>query len=105
MSGDDGLAVPLISIGADGLISVTANAYPKEVSEMVRFGLAGNFKSARIIHYKLIDFNAAIFADGSPSGIKAALAITKLCSNYLRLPLVPVNQEVYEQIRKKIDQI
>ena len=104
LSGDDAITLPLLSIGADGVISVTANAYPKEFSEMVNLGLAGNFKPASVLHYKLLYFTNALFADGSPAGIKAALEIKKLCSNYLRLPLVPVNHEVYNLIKKLIDQ-
>lgn len=103
LSGDDGLTLPLISAGADGVISVTANAYPKEFSEMVKFALGGNIEPARVLHYKLIDFTNALFADGSPAGIKAALEIKKLCLNYVRLPLVPVNAEVYKLINHCID--
>jgi 4-hydroxy-tetrahydrodipicolinate synthase len=103
LSGDDGLTLPLIASGADGVISVTANAYPKEFSEMVRHALDGNYESARALHYKLVDFTGALFADGSPSGIKAALEIKKLCHSFLRLPLVPVNQEAYRLIHQCID--
>lgn len=103
ISGDDALTLPLIAAGADGVISVTANAYPRRFSDMVRFGLAGNILSARILHYELIDLTNALFADGSPSGIKAALEIKKLCQNYVRLPLVPVNSQVYDQINHCID--
>jgi 4-hydroxy-tetrahydrodipicolinate synthase len=105
LSGDDAITLALISAGADGVISVTANAYPKEFSEMVRLGLSGNFKLARTIHYKLIDFMNALFADGSPAGIKAALEIKKFCNSYIRLPLVPVNQDVNKLINKLIDQL
>ena len=104
LSGDDGLTLPLIAAGADGVISVTANAYPKEFSEMVHHAMDGNFKSARVLHYKLIDFTNALFADGSPSGIKAALEIKKLCFSYLRLPLVPVNPEAYNLLQDCISQ-
>jgi 4-hydroxy-tetrahydrodipicolinate synthase len=103
LSGDDGLTLPLISSGADGVISVTANAYPKEFSDMVKHALDGNYKSARALHYHLIDFTNSLFADGSPSGIKAALEIKKLCHNYLRLPLVPVNPEAYKLIHHCVD--
>ena len=105
LSGDDGLTLPLISAGADGVISVTANAFPMQFSEMVNFALETNFKSARELHYKLIDFTNAIFADGSPSGIKAALELKNLCHNYLRLPLVPVSQETYNLINHCISQL
>ncbi|MEI6434075.1 MAG: 4-hydroxy-tetrahydrodipicolinate synthase [Bacteroidota bacterium] len=105
ISGDDGLTLPLIAAGADGVISVTANAYPKEFSDLVQKCLDGDFKSAQSIHYKLIDFTNTLFADGSPAGIKAALEIKNLCSNYLRLPLVPVNQDVYTRIKNQVDLI
>jgi 4-hydroxy-tetrahydrodipicolinate synthase len=105
LSGDDGLTMPLIAAGADGVISVIANAYPKQFSDMVRLSMAGDFNAARRIHYDLVDFTNALFLDGSPGGIKAALEIKKLCSNYLRLPLVPVNQEVYKQIQHLVGQL
>ena len=105
LSGDDALTLPLIAAGADGVISVTANAFPKEFSKMVSHAREANFKSARAFHYKLVDFTNSLFADGSPSGIKAALELKKLCHNYLRLPLVPVNQEAYKLIHLCIDQI
>jgi len=105
LSGDDALALPLISAGAEGLISVVANAYPRESSLMVKYAMEGNFNSARDLHYKLIDFTNALFADGSPSGIKAALEIKKLSHNYLRLPLVTLNEAAYKQIQYCIGQL
>ncbi|MCK9219113.1 MAG: 4-hydroxy-tetrahydrodipicolinate synthase [Bacteroidales bacterium] len=105
LSGDDSLTLPLIAAGADGVISVTANAFPEEFSQMVKLSLAGDFKSARAIHYKLIDFTNSLFIDGSPAGIKAALQIKNLCSNYLRLPLVPANPEIYKLIEKLVLQL
>lgn len=103
LSGDDALALPLIACGADGLISVTANAYPAEVSKMVRHGMASNLKAARELHFKLIDFTNALFADGSPAGIKAALEIKQICHHYLRLPLVPVNAATHKLIHSLIN--
>lgn len=105
LSGDDGLTLPLLSMGVDGVISVVANSFPGEFSEMVRSGLAGDFVKARNLHFLLIDFINALFADGSPAGIKAALETQKLCSNYLRLPLVPVNKEVHKQISELVQQL
>jgi 4-hydroxy-tetrahydrodipicolinate synthase len=105
LSGDDGLTLPLLSAGCDGVISVVANAYPKEFSQMVNYCLKSEFEQARQIHFQLIDFINALFADGSPAGIKAALTIKKLCIDQLRLPLVPVNREVHNLIKKMIDQI
>jgi len=100
LSGDDALTLPIIAAGGDGVISVTANAYPDKFSEMVNRALAGDFIRARELHYDLIDFTNALFLDGSPAGIKSALEMKGLCGNYLRLPLVPVNKEVRAQIEK-----
>jgi 4-hydroxy-tetrahydrodipicolinate synthase len=105
ISGDDGITLPLIASGCDGVISVVANAYPKEFAQMVKYGLSGDFEKARTIHFRLIDFINSLFLDGSPAGIKAALSIKKMCSEYLRLPLVPVNKEVHSLIKKQIDLI
>lgn len=98
ISGDDLLALPQVAIGADGLISVTANAFPKEVSDMVQLALKNEIRKARDLHFKLTDFTKAIFADGSPSGIKAALEILGIVSNNLRLPLVKVEKALFNQI-------
>ena len=92
----------MLAAGANGVISVVANAYPEEFSNMVRMGLKGDFEKARELHFQLIDLINALFLDGSPAGIKAALEIKKLCRNELRLPLVGVNPEVYEKIKNLI---
>lgn len=98
ISGDDLLTLPLLGMGADGVISVVGNAYPKLFSEMVTLGLKGDMKKAREIHYKLTDFIKTIFADGNPSGIKAALEIKQIISNNLRLPLVKIEKNHYNQM-------
>lgn len=105
LSGDDALTLPMLASGADGVISVVANAYPKEFSDMVRYGLKGDFAKAREYHYLLLDFISALFMDGSPAGIKAALEIQKRCKNELRLPLVGVKKEVYKHLGELILQI
>lgn len=105
ISGDDAITLPLLAAGADGVISVAANAYPGKFSVMVRLGLNGDFIFARKIHYELIEFINAIFLDGSPSGIKAALNIMNLCEEIVRLPLVTVNNDVHRLIKKHIGQI
>ena len=105
ISGDDALTLPLIAAGADGVISVVANAFPKEFSEMVNLALAGNMKKAREIHYKLLKFINAIFEDGSPSGVKAALEVMELCSNNLRLPLVKVNKQINATIHSLVNEL
>jgi 4-hydroxy-tetrahydrodipicolinate synthase len=98
ISGDDLLTLPLLGMGSDGVISVVANAYPKLFSEMVSLGLKGDMKKAREIHYKLTDFVRSIFADGNPSGIKAALEIMGIISNNLRLPLVKIEKAHYNHM-------
>ncbi len=105
LSGDDALTLPLLSAGADGVISVVANAYPAAFSDMVREGLKGDFKKARANHFLLLDFMNALFMDGSPGGIKAALEVKKLCLNELRLPLTGVKKDVYQHIRALVNQI
>jgi 4-hydroxy-tetrahydrodipicolinate synthase len=105
ISGDDNLSLPLISLGADGVISVVANLLPALTSEMVRLGLLGNFEEARKIHYQLYDFVNLLFADGSPGGAKAALSSIGMCNNYLRLPLVPVSAEHRQKIAKLYKQL
>lgn len=98
ISGDDALTLPLIGAGMDGVISVIANAYPADWSEMVRLALAGDFVAARKLHYKLLDLSITIFADGSPGGIKELLNYMNICSTHVRLPLYPVNDEVKNKL-------
>jgi 4-hydroxy-tetrahydrodipicolinate synthase len=98
ISGDDLLTLPLLGMGSDGVISVIANAYPKLFSEMVTLGLNGDMKKACEIHYKLTDFIRSVFADGNPSGIKAALEIMGIITNNLRLPLVKIEKSHYNHL-------
>jgi len=102
ISGDDLLTMPLLALGADGVISVIANAFPKEFSEMVQLGIKGDVKKAREIHFRLMDIITTLFADGSPSGIKAALEIKGIVANHLRLPLVKVEKNIYIQLNSLI---
>ena len=88
ISGDDTLALPLISAGADGVISVVANAYPKQFSSMVRNALKGDFAKARKLHYQLLDVIPLLFMEGNPSGIKTLLQIINICSENVRMPLL-----------------
>jgi 4-hydroxy-tetrahydrodipicolinate synthase len=102
ISGDDALTLPLMSLGADGVISVVANAFPAEFSDLVNLCLKGKFSDARQVHFQLIDIINALFEDGSPGGIKAALQILGLCENNLRLPVVKVNKSIYIQLTNLI---
>ena len=100
ISGDDPITLNMIAAGAEGLISVVANAYPEEYSEMVRFCLAGKFKEATPLHLKYLDIIASMFAEGSPSGVKAYLSEMGLCKNTFRLPVWKVSDKHLEQIKK-----
>ena len=102
ISGDDSLTLPMIACGADGVISVVANAFPKDFSEMVRQISKGNVKEAQRLHYKLTDITEQLFADGNPAGIKAALEILGICKAHLRLPLVNVNKETQNKLEELI---
>lgn len=104
ISGDDLLTLPIIAAGGAGVISVLANAYPAQCSELVNHLLKNNFKAAREIQFKFLEIIELLFADGNPAGIKAFLSIMNLCSNNLRLPLVPVNRTVYSRIQKAIEE-
>jgi 4-hydroxy-tetrahydrodipicolinate synthase len=92
ISGDDALALPIIACGGDGVISVYANAVPKDFSELIRAALEGNFDKARRLNYKHLDMMQAIFVDGNPAGVKGLLSVMDICSEYLRLPLVHVTK-------------
>lgn len=98
ISGDDGITVPIISVGAHGLISVIANAFPKEISLAVRAALQGDYQMAKENHYKLFDLMALTFADGNPAGVKCMMNKLGLCENTLRLPLYKVNDAVSNAI-------
>jgi 4-hydroxy-tetrahydrodipicolinate synthase len=98
ISGDDLLTLPIIACGGEGVISVVANAFPKQFSEMVRLVLDGNLKAANKLHYQLMRVTQLFFADGNPGGVKVSLEAQKLIKANLRLPLYPVNDEVRKGI-------
>ena len=100
-SGDDATALPLISIGADGLVSVCSNEIPKETSRMVENALKGAWTSARKIHYKIRTLMEANFIEASPAPCKFVMKEMNLLEENLRLPLVPVT----DPTRKKLKEI
>ncbi|HPT20572.1 MAG TPA: 4-hydroxy-tetrahydrodipicolinate synthase [Bacteroidales bacterium] len=105
ISGDDMLTIPVIAVGGSGVISVLANAYPSQCSELVNQALKGNFKSARDIQFRFIEMTELLFVEGNPSGVKAILNAMSLCQNNLRLPLVPVSRAISAKIQKAIEEI
>lgn len=90
-SGDDTTALPLMACGANGVVSVVANAYPRVFSDMTRAALAGEFAKARRGNDALLDMHEWLYVDGNPAGIKAVLAQLDLCGDTVRLPLAPVS--------------
>ncbi|HYC40847.1 MAG TPA: 4-hydroxy-tetrahydrodipicolinate synthase [Chitinophagaceae bacterium] len=100
ISGDDGITLPMIACGAEGVISVVANAFPREFSDMVRYCLQGDFQRARPLHYKYLDVILSMFAEGSPSGVKAYLSELGLCGNYFRPPVYRVSDKHSGRIKE-----
>lgn len=105
ISGDDLLTLPIIACGGAGVISVSANAFPKQVSIMVRYALEGNLREALPYHYQLMEVTRLLFSEGSPAGIKAVLHHLGLAKNELRLPLVPVTEATYQKLASASDAI
>jgi 4-hydroxy-tetrahydrodipicolinate synthase len=100
ISGDDPITLQMIAQGAEGVISVVANAYPLAFSNMVRLCLQGNFDMAKPLHYQYTDVIASMFAEGSPSGVKAYLSEMGLCKNTFRLPVWKVSDKHQQKIRE-----
>ena len=105
ISGDDMLTIPVIAAGGSGVISVLANAFPSQCSELVNQSLKNNFKSAREIQFRFLEMIELLFVEGNPSGVKDMLSIMNLCHNYVRLPLVPVSRTIHTRIQKAIEEI
>lgn len=103
ISGDDVAALPFMALGGDGVISVIANALPAEFSSMINLCLDNEFEKAREISFKLVDIIDSIYADGSPSGVKALLELKGLCNNVVRLPLVKVNKTLQNHMAQLLE--
>lgn len=103
LSGDDGITQPLMALGAQGVISVAANAYTKPFAQMMHAQKEGNTAEALRLHFGMLRMNQLIFADGNPSGIKCLMQRMGLCENVLRLPLVPVCEKVEQDITNEYE--
>jgi 4-hydroxy-tetrahydrodipicolinate synthase len=99
VSGDDNLALAQIACGMRGVISVAANCFPKQFSELVSFALKDDFDAARKINNILLQGYEILFAENNPAGVKAFLAELGIVENSLRLPLVALSEAVYEQVK------
>lgn len=105
LSGDDALTMPLIAAGADGVISVVANAFPKLFGEMVHTSLEGSLSIARKTHYELLHVTKLFFEEGNPGGVKVSLAEQGIMSDTMRLPLFPVSDDLRKRIKSETNQI
>lgn len=105
ISGDDPVALPMMAIGAVGVISVIGNALPKALSDMIRLCLQGEFAQATPAHLSLIEFTRLVFAEGNPAGVKAALKYLDICGDKVRLPLVGVSTGLEEQIIAQVKKL
>jgi len=105
ISGDDPITLPMMALGASGIISVIGNALPKQFSDMVRLCLAGDFKAALPAHLSLVEFTRLAFAEGNPGGIKAALKYLNICGDTVRLPLIKASSALESAIIKEIEKL
>jgi len=105
ISGDDALTFPMICLGAEGVISVVANAFPKEFSNMVNAALVSEISEAKTLHFKLFEIIQNLFTEGNPAGIKAILHINKLIENNFRLPMTGVSTNHYSKLKELTNQI
>jgi 4-hydroxy-tetrahydrodipicolinate synthase len=104
-SGDDATALPLIALGADGLVSVCSNELPKETSKLVGYALEGAYRFARRVHYKILPLMEANFIESSPAPCKFVMKEMGLLEENLRLPLVPVTDQTRLQLRAVIKEL
>lgn len=104
-SGDDATTVPLVALGADGLVSVCANEIPRQTSKMVEYALAGSFHFARKLHYKILPLMEANFIESSPAPCKFVMKEMGLLEENLRLPLVPVTAETRNRLKAVMKEI
>ena len=99
LSGDDGLTLEIIQNGGSGVISVIGQSNPEEFSSLVKFALNGKLSDAKILHDKLYGLYHYLYSEGNPSGVKAFLSLQGVCKNYLRLPLVPISSELFNDFK------
>lgn len=105
LSGDDAYTLPMVGFGMDGVISVVANAFPKEFSAMVHHALAGNFAAAQPLHYRVLQCIHLLFKEGNPAGVKATLQLLGICEGHLRLPLTPISERLFTILAREVEQI
>ncbi|MEM6804793.1 MAG: 4-hydroxy-tetrahydrodipicolinate synthase [Bacteroidota bacterium] len=102
LSGDDPMVLPYVALGADGIISVSANALPAKFSSMVRASLSGDWEKARKLHYEMMPLVKLNFAEGNPTGVKSLMYLLGKCNAEVRLPLVKGTEELLGQMRAEL---
>lgn len=102
ISGDDMCTIPMISLGAAGVISVMANAFPREMSSMTNAALSGDYSLAKSYLRKLNNINPHMYSEASPVGVKEVMRQKGVCESYVRLPLVAPSQQLVEAIKSLI---
>ena len=102
ISGDDGLTLPVLSIGGTGIISVVANIVPADVANLVSAFKKGDFKGARDLHYKLLPLIKAVFLETNPIPIKTAMGLLGMCEPDLRLPMCSMSEDNLEKLKKAL---
>lgn len=101
-SGDDGITLPLIKSGADGVISVIGNAYAAEFAELVHLAQSGDYAAAEVIDHRFTELYRLLFVDGNPAGIKCLMELRGMLRDELRLPLVPASQATRELLKAQL---
>lgn len=104
LCGDDGLTLPMMSVGAEGVISVTSNVFPKQVADVVGDALAGRFADARRKHFALLPVYAAMFVEPNPAPVKAALALQGRARATVRSPLVEASDAARSRITRALEE-
>ncbi|MEL6987054.1 MAG: 4-hydroxy-tetrahydrodipicolinate synthase [Bacteroidota bacterium] len=104
-SGDDEIAMAMVACGGDGVISVMANVFPRHFSEMIRYALDSDFRTAHKVNLDLYDLHKWLYIEGNPVGIKAAMEIIEKCTKEVRLPLYPLSNENFASLKKEIKKI
>ncbi len=103
LSGDDPMTLPLIALGGVGVISVASNVAPGAVSDMVKALLEGDFERGRELHYELLPLFRALFVETNPIPVKTAASLLGLCSDEMRLPLIPMSGENLRRLQETMD--
>jgi 4-hydroxy-tetrahydrodipicolinate synthase len=105
LSGDDAITLPIILMGGDGVISVLGQALPKDFSSMVKYGLEGDLKASKELHYKILSFVEPLFVEGNPAGVKALLNLKGICKEEVRLPLVKSSAKLKSFFEQELNKL